>query len=264
FLSLLSLPPVAPSPCDPSTSRRDTDRHTSSRSPKRAPSAPPPSRHHDLTVLHLGPPGAGRKVAISDGCSPDFHPIFQLFVLLRFSTKSIETDFSYRRSLGAVSSNRRIALNFGYVVPHDSRIHHQAIHSFRATKGDSANFRHKSKGKYKKNLKREGCRTRTGLGSNSKAEMGSGPRLLAPPPSTNGRGTGGVGTAIESPTFSDRPPPLGSPELVGKHQRSSRPQEGPSKGPISSDHSGKFGFGQNTGETLPNFRQKSKGKFKKN
>ncbi|BBN69822.1 N-terminal nucleophile aminohydrolases superfamily protein [Prunus dulcis] len=28
--------------------------------------------------------------------------------------------------------------------------------------------------------------------------------------------------------------------------------------------SGKFGFGQNTGETLPNFRQKSKGKFKKN
>ncbi|BBN68587.1 hypothetical protein Prudu_487S000300 [Prunus dulcis] len=76
---------------------------------------------------------------------------------------------------------------------------------------------------------------------------------------------GGVGTAIESLTFSDRPPPLGRPELAeshdfrwmftefhrssslifsfvsspnnrARHQRSSRPQEGPSKGPISSDH----------------------------
>ncbi|BBN68814.1 hypothetical protein Prudu_606S000600 [Prunus dulcis] len=41
-------------------------------------------------------------------------------------------------------------------------------------------------------------------------------KLLAPPPSTNGHGTGGVGTAIESPTFSNRSPPLGRPEQAGK------------------------------------------------
>ncbi|BBG93510.1 hypothetical protein Prudu_001542, partial [Prunus dulcis] len=32
-------------------------------------------------------------------------------------------------------------------------------------------------------------------------------KVLAPPPSSNGHGTGGVGTAIESPTFSNRPQP---------------------------------------------------------
>ncbi|BBG99607.1 hypothetical protein Prudu_009351, partial [Prunus dulcis] len=40
--------------------------------------------------------------------------------------------------------------------------------------------------------------------------------VLAPPPSSNGHGTGGVGTAIESPTFSNRPQPWGRPELAGK------------------------------------------------
>ncbi|BBN69818.1 hypothetical protein Prudu_1169S005700 [Prunus dulcis] len=33
---------------------------------------------------------------------------------------------------------------------------------------------------------------------------------------SNGHGTGGVGTAIESPTFSNRPQPWGRPELAGK------------------------------------------------
>ncbi|KAI5344762.1 hypothetical protein L3X38_012639 [Prunus dulcis] len=32
-------------------------------------------------------------------------------------------------------------------------------------------------------------------------------KVLAPPPSSNGHGTGGVGTGIESPTFSNRPQP---------------------------------------------------------
>ncbi|BBH08771.1 hypothetical protein Prudu_021053, partial [Prunus dulcis] len=41
-------------------------------------------------------------------------------------------------------------------------------------------------------------------------------RLLASPPSTNGHGTGGVGTTIESPTFSNRSPTLGRPEMAGK------------------------------------------------
>ncbi|BBN69058.1 hypothetical protein Prudu_725S000100 [Prunus dulcis] len=41
-------------------------------------------------------------------------------------------------------------------------------------------------------------------------------KVLAPPPSSNGHGTGGVGTAIESPTFSNRPQPWGRPELAGK------------------------------------------------
>ncbi|BBH03056.1 hypothetical protein Prudu_013815 [Prunus dulcis] len=41
-------------------------------------------------------------------------------------------------------------------------------------------------------------------------------RLLAPPPSINGHGTGGVRTAIESLTFSNRSPSLGCPELAGK------------------------------------------------
>ncbi|BBN70213.1 hypothetical protein Prudu_1446S002000, partial [Prunus dulcis] len=119
-------------------------------------------------------------------------------------------------------------------------------------------------------------------------------RLLAPPPSTNGRGTGGVGTAIESPTFSTDLHPWAarswrkvmisdgcSPEF---HRSSSSifsfvssPNQS-SKAPevrvtyrrdlqrvqIARITSEKFGFGQNTGETLPNFRQKSKGKFKKN
>ncbi|BBH09236.1 serine carboxypeptidase-like 40 [Prunus dulcis] len=41
-------------------------------------------------------------------------------------------------------------------------------------------------------------------------------KVLAPPPSSNGHGTGGVGTAIESPTFSNRPQLWGCPELAGK------------------------------------------------
>ncbi|BBH03146.1 hypothetical protein Prudu_013933, partial [Prunus dulcis] len=41
-------------------------------------------------------------------------------------------------------------------------------------------------------------------------------KVLAPPPSSNGHGTGGVGTAIESPSFSKRPQPWGRPELAGK------------------------------------------------
>ncbi|BBN67367.1 F-box family protein with DUF295 [Prunus dulcis] len=41
-------------------------------------------------------------------------------------------------------------------------------------------------------------------------------RLLAPPQSSNGHGTGGVGTAIESPTFSNRSQSRGRPELAGQ------------------------------------------------
>ncbi|BBN69061.1 aldose 1-epimerase family protein, partial [Prunus dulcis] len=41
-------------------------------------------------------------------------------------------------------------------------------------------------------------------------------KLLAPPPSSNGHGTGGVGTAIESPTVSNRSQPRGRPDLAGK------------------------------------------------
>ncbi|BBH04765.1 hypothetical protein Prudu_015989 [Prunus dulcis] len=41
-------------------------------------------------------------------------------------------------------------------------------------------------------------------------------RVLAPPPSSNSHGTDGVGTAIESPTFSNRSQPRGRPELAGK------------------------------------------------
>ncbi|BBN69477.1 hypothetical protein Prudu_964S000100, partial [Prunus dulcis] len=41
-------------------------------------------------------------------------------------------------------------------------------------------------------------------------------KVLAPPPSSNGHGTGGVGTAIEFPTFSNRLQPRGRPELTGK------------------------------------------------
>ncbi|BBH07146.1 hypothetical protein Prudu_018998, partial [Prunus dulcis] len=41
-------------------------------------------------------------------------------------------------------------------------------------------------------------------------------KVLAPPQSSNGHGTGGVGTAIESPTFSNRHQPRGRPELAGK------------------------------------------------
>ncbi|BBN68042.1 hypothetical protein Prudu_262S000700, partial [Prunus dulcis] len=40
-------------------------------------------------------------------------------------------------------------------------------------------------------------------------------KVLAPPPSSNCHGTGGVGTAIESPTFSNRPQPRGRPDLAG-------------------------------------------------
>ncbi|BBG96993.1 DNAse I-like superfamily protein, partial [Prunus dulcis] len=41
-------------------------------------------------------------------------------------------------------------------------------------------------------------------------------KVLALPPSSNGHGTGGVGTTIEFPTFSNRPQPWGRPELAGK------------------------------------------------
>ncbi|BBG96484.1 DNAse I-like superfamily protein, partial [Prunus dulcis] len=41
-------------------------------------------------------------------------------------------------------------------------------------------------------------------------------RVLAPPQSSNGHGTDGVGTTIESPTFYNRHQPRGRPELAGK------------------------------------------------
>ncbi|BBG96947.1 hypothetical protein Prudu_005915 [Prunus dulcis] len=41
-------------------------------------------------------------------------------------------------------------------------------------------------------------------------------KVLAPPPSSNSHGTGGVGTPIESPTFSNRHQPRGRPDLAGK------------------------------------------------
>ncbi|BBN68838.1 hypothetical protein Prudu_602S000200, partial [Prunus dulcis] len=107
-------------------------------------------------------------------------------------------------------------------------------------------------------------------------------KVLAPPPSSNGHGTGGVGTTVESPTFSNRHQPRGRPELAGK---SCFPTEASEVQPISMrklqraievrgiHHRAsqsfrttkwkKFGFGQITGETLPKFRQKSKGEFKR-
>ncbi|BBG97579.1 hypothetical protein Prudu_006759 [Prunus dulcis] len=114
-------------------------------------------------------------------------------------------------------------------------------------------------------------------------------RVMAPPPSSNGHGTGGVGTAIESPTFSNRPQRRGRPELAGKYSKFSfvSPPNRSSKAPgtrqnckgdlrrvaaievrgihhraILSFHVSNqvenFGISQNTGETLLNFRQKSK------
>ncbi|BBN67521.1 hypothetical protein Prudu_102S001700, partial [Prunus dulcis] len=111
-------------------------------------------------------------------------------------------------------------------------------------------------------------------------------RVLAPPPSSNGHGTGGVGTAIESPTFANRPQPRGRPELAGKtcfptEVRPKLPKLPARNSPsflhqidraievrgihhraILSFHVSNqvenFGISQNTGETLPNFRQKSK------
>ncbi|BBN68769.1 hypothetical protein Prudu_568S000200, partial [Prunus dulcis] len=115
-------------------------------------------------------------------------------------------------------------------------------------------------------------------------------------------GTGGVGTAIESPTFSNRPQPRGRPELAGKscfptevrpklpklparnspsflHQIDRAPGTRQNcKGDLRrvaaievrgihhrailsfhvSNQVENFGISQNTGETLPNFRQKSK------
>ncbi|BBN69827.1 hypothetical protein Prudu_1179S000200, partial [Prunus dulcis] len=93
---------------------------------------------------------------------------------------------------------------------------------------------------------------------------------------------------IESPTVSNRSPLLGRPELAGKP---CFPTEVPSKSPeLPAQNSPSFlhqidraveargihhwanysfrtkvksfGIGQNTGETLPNFRQKSKGILK--
>ncbi|BBH02851.1 RNA-dependent RNA polymerase family protein [Prunus dulcis] len=53
-------------------------------------------------------------------------------------------------------------------------IHHRANHSFCA-KGRFCRIFGRNLRKFKEKLKSEGCRTRTGLGSNSKVEIGSGP-----------------------------------------------------------------------------------------
>ncbi|BBG96271.1 hypothetical protein Prudu_005026, partial [Prunus dulcis] len=113
-------------------------------------------------------------------------------------------------------------------------------------------------------------------------------------------GKGTVGSASLSPSKPDRPPPLGCPELIEKpcfptevrpsppdfparispsflhqidrvrHQRSGRPaavevrgihHRGHSK--LPRHHVENFGIGQNTGETLPKFRQKSKENLKR-
>ncbi|BBG95767.1 hypothetical protein Prudu_004406, partial [Prunus dulcis] len=126
-----------------------------------------------------------------------------------------------------------------------------------------------------------------------------------PPQAEPISGKGTVGSASLSPTKPDRPPPLGHPELIEKpcfptevrpsppdfparispsflhqidrvrHQRSGRPQPGPSKGrrsardpppgpfKASATPRENFGIGQNTGETLSKFRQKSKENLKR-
>ncbi|BBH02565.1 hypothetical protein Prudu_013176, partial [Prunus dulcis] len=57
-------------------------------------------------------------------------------------------------------------------------IHHRANHSFCA-KGRFCRIFGRNLRKFKEKLKSEGCRTRTGLGSNSKVEIGSGPVNIA-------------------------------------------------------------------------------------
>ncbi|BBG93120.1 cyclic nucleotide gated channel 1, partial [Prunus dulcis] len=95
---------------------------------------------------------------------------------------------------------------------------------------------------------------------------------------------GTIGSASLSPSKPDRPPPLGRPELIGKpctrspanpqedlrrvqlartssHRSTRDPPPGHSK--LPRHHVENFGIGQNTGETLPKFRQKSKGNLKR-
>ncbi|BBH03252.1 hypothetical protein Prudu_014066 [Prunus dulcis] len=88
-------------------------------------------------------------------------------------------------------------------------------------------------------------------------------KLLAPPPSSNGHGTGGVGTAIESPTVSNRSQPRGRPELAGKP---CFPTEAPgAQQKCKRDLRGVEVARTicHRGETLPNFRQKSKAILRK-
>ncbi|BBG93924.1 2-oxoglutarate and Fe(II)-dependent oxygenase superfamily protein, partial [Prunus dulcis] len=115
--------------------------------------------------------------------------------------------------------------------------------------------------------------------------------MLAPPQGTTGHGTGGVGTVVESPTFLNRSPARRRSVLAGNCERTTgthrnfKASDLPPSATISVDPGSRsaqesttgpfpasapprnvedFGFGQNTGETLPNFRQKSKGNFKSN
>ncbi|BBN68068.1 hypothetical protein Prudu_269S000100, partial [Prunus dulcis] len=115
-----------------------------------------------------------------------------------------------------------------------------------------------------------------------------------PPQAEPISGKGTVGSAFLSPSRPDQPPPVGRPEFIGKPcfptefidllfmdnqaseaQPTSRRNlqravevRGSTTGPfIASAPSSKvenFGIGQNTGETLPKFRQKSKRNLKRN
>ncbi|BBG95266.1 hypothetical protein Prudu_003758, partial [Prunus dulcis] len=91
--------------------------------------------------------------------------------------------------------------------------------------------------------------------------------LPRPPQAVLISAVGTIGTVTPSPFFPERSQPRHRPELAGNWR----------KPPVSSrnfisfvsppNHSSKveeFGFGQNTGETLPNFRQESKENFKSN
>ncbi|BBH02014.1 N-terminal nucleophile aminohydrolases superfamily protein [Prunus dulcis] len=111
------------------------------------------------------------------------------------------------------------------------RIHHRSLASAPPSKVEKfgfgqitretlPKFRQKSKGEFKKNLKQEGCRTRTGLGPNSKVEIGSGPVNLRSPdwPSeiVEPTGPGSAGLVVY------RLVRLRAPEVQSTHRRDLR------------------------------------------
>ncbi|BBH02772.1 hypothetical protein Prudu_013447, partial [Prunus dulcis] len=149
-LSSLSLPRVAQQ-CDRSPSKRRLGHHRPSRSPPWVPTGPPPCPSQP----DQPPPGAALSWPENRVFRRRFvrsYPNFQLEILLRFSTKSIEHQEPDRIEKGP-----------SRVEAVDVRgIHHRATHNLRASSqvksfgngqntGETLpNFRQKSKGILKK------------------------------------------------------------------------------------------------------------------
>ncbi|BBN67674.1 hypothetical protein Prudu_150S000300, partial [Prunus dulcis] len=133
---------------DPSPSKRRPGHHRPSQSPPWVPTGPPPCRRQDLTDLHPGAALRWPENHVFRRRFPQSHPNFQLKILPRFSTKSIEHQESANPqegpSRGPASSDQQIAARLT-LCPETCRIADQAdygpLHPARATRADLVSSR---------------------------------------------------------------------------------------------------------------------------